>query len=139
LAGFIFPASTEYKWTFCKLALPVFLRGIRASQGDQIGRILAHWLIVTTTQLFVRNYRNSPNVGLLFSTVKLSHRFGQKMVWATLWVIFFPPKTHLVTLCPLMQKKMAAEEVIIKLKPLQGDQMFFWGEKYMCPKLCLNP
>jgi hypothetical protein len=35
-------------------------------------------------------------LGLLFSTVKVVQKFGQKMCWATFWAIF--SRTHLATL-----------------------------------------
>jgi hypothetical protein len=52
-------------------------------QGDRIGRIFAHCVIVNFVQFF-ENYRSGPIFGYFFRC------------WATFWVIY--SQTHLVTL-----------------------------------------
>jgi hypothetical protein len=67
----------------------------RVNQGDQIGRIFAHWALVVFGQLF-ENYRSSPYFWAIFPRKKLCIDFNKKWVWATFWAIF--SQTHLVTL-----------------------------------------
>jgi hypothetical protein len=67
-------------------------------QGDQIGRILAHWVGFYFGQVF-KNYIRSPHFGLLLCVVKALNYFRQKVGWALFWAIF--SQTHLVTLLSL--------------------------------------
>jgi hypothetical protein len=42
---------------------------VHLEQGDPIGRILAHWLII----YFLTAYRSSPRFGATFATVEIMH------------------------------------------------------------------
>jgi hypothetical protein len=43
-------------------------------QGDQMGRIFAHWAIVYPRQIFLKiMYGSSPNFTAIFSTGKIMH------------------------------------------------------------------
>jgi hypothetical protein len=50
-----------------------------ARQGDQIGRIFAHWAIVVFGQFLV-NYRSSPHFLLPFSQLRSCINFNKKQV-----------------------------------------------------------
>jgi hypothetical protein len=56
-------------------------------QGDQTGRIFAHWAIVYFEQ-FWENYKSTPNFRLHFSTVRVMHSFWHKIGWATFLATF---------------------------------------------------
>jgi hypothetical protein len=66
-------------------------------EGDQIGRIFAHWAIVFFGQFF-EHYRSSPNFPATFIHKKVAYKFWQKQL-DTFWAIF--SQTHLVTLKPI--------------------------------------
>jgi hypothetical protein len=67
----------------------------RFDQGDQIGRIFDHWVIVYFCQL----HELAHIFGLLCSTVIFMHQLRQKMDWATFWANF--SQTDLVTLASI--------------------------------------
>jgi hypothetical protein len=59
-------------------------------QGDQIGLIFAHWVIVYFGYSF-ENLKSSPYFwATTFSMVKVNHRLKQ-LAWATFWAIFHKP------------------------------------------------
>jgi hypothetical protein len=43
------------------------------SQGDQIGQIFAHWVLVYSWQVFIKKIKVARMFGLQFSTVKIIH------------------------------------------------------------------
>jgi hypothetical protein len=63
---------------------------------------------------------------LLFSTVKVMHKFGQKMCWATFWAIFSQP--HFVTLfqtiyyCGLLMPVFKQRSVKIQFRNLKQER-----------------
>jgi hypothetical protein len=64
-------------------------------QGDQIGRIFAHWASVYIEQVFC--FQKEPECFAYFLPLKkLCINFVQKMGWATFWAIF--SQSHLGTL-----------------------------------------
>jgi hypothetical protein len=64
-------------------------------QGDQVGRIFAHWVTLYFKQFF-ENYKSSKHFGLLLATVKAVHQLWQKIGRAIFWALFL--QMHLVTL-----------------------------------------
>jgi hypothetical protein len=64
-------------------------------QGDQIGRIFAHW-VTHYIGYFCENYRNSTYIWSTFFHSKSCLLIFTKMDWATFWATF--SQTHLVTL-----------------------------------------
>jgi hypothetical protein len=67
----------------------------RWHQGDQIGRIFAHWAIVNLKHLF-ENFKIILILGHFFHGKNYYVNLGKEIDWATIWAIF--SQTHLVTL-----------------------------------------
>jgi hypothetical protein len=73
-------------------------------QGNQIGRIFAHWVIVYFG-LCIENYRSSP---IFWIPVKVTHKFWQKWVgphfgWFFHKLIWSPCEKALLPLCPFQK------------------------------------
>jgi hypothetical protein len=63
-----------------------FKEGVK--QGDQIGRILAYWVVVYFGQ-FLEDYMRRSNFCPTFSTVQMC-KVCQNMDWARFWAIHKP-------------------------------------------------
>jgi hypothetical protein len=63
-------------------------QGVARLQGDQIGRLLAHWEMVCFGH-FLSITEVAKNFDAMFSAVKIMHNFWETMGWATLLGDFF--------------------------------------------------
>jgi hypothetical protein len=67
------------------------LLNFRCRQGDQIGLIFVHWMIVYFGKSFENLQKKSKfrgGGGVLFPMIKVMHDFDKKMGLAKLWAIF---------------------------------------------------
>jgi hypothetical protein len=79
----------------CKISTH-FNKGKAGRQGDQIGRIFAHWGIVYFGHFFENKIICPPLRTTFFPRKKLCIKYCPKIGWATFWETF--SQTHLVTL-----------------------------------------
>jgi hypothetical protein len=92
------------------------MSSVQSNQGEQIGRIFAHWAVVYFGQ-FLKSCRNSSNFGATFSMVQVVCQFCEKMDWAIFWATSSQP--HLVTLKVTHQRHKIAT-------PIFCAEMGFW-------------
>jgi hypothetical protein len=75
--------------------------------------------------------------GLVFTTVKVMYKFGQKVVWATVWAIF--SQTHLVTLLRLSISSVPLRNPFRTNRPRNWDRCYdfinIFAEKKSAKKL----
>jgi hypothetical protein len=67
------PLSPSYRYIpTCSRLRYVCMHVCAVTQGDQIGRIFALWMVVNSGQFF-NNYKTRPHFRATFSTVKVMH------------------------------------------------------------------
>jgi hypothetical protein len=84
------------------------------AQGEQIGRIFAHWVII----YFLHFFRIT-DTAIIFWLLWLCFNFDKETGWATLWAIF--SQTRLVTLVtwqPQCQQSSNAQRLSLIVEPI---------------------